>query len=93
MENASKALLIAAAILIAIIIITIGIKVYTSTSDTQKVAQDTGKSLSKNTEQAKGLATYEISGNLSWKYKNDETIINNLNQELKIGDYINYDHT
>lgn len=46
MENASKMLLIAAAILIAIILITLGIKVLGSADDTTKQAQGVGDSLS-----------------------------------------------
>ena len=64
MENTSKALLIAAAVLTVILIITIGIKVYTSSSETGKVAVDTGKTILDQTRQATDLANYEITGNL-----------------------------
>ena len=36
MENASKALLIAAAVLVVIILVAVGMKIYSSTSGTQK---------------------------------------------------------
>ena len=62
MENASKALLIAAAVLVAIIIITFGIKIYTSTSETQKVATDTGDTISTKTGQATDSAISAITG-------------------------------
>ena len=62
MENASKALLIAAAVLIVIIIITIGIKVYTSSSETGKVAMQTGDTISQKTQDATGVAITEITG-------------------------------
>ena len=93
MENASKALLIAAAVLVAIILITIGIKVYTSTSGVDKVASSTGQSIISKTGEAAGLATSEITGPATWKYKNNDTIVSTTGQELNIGDYIAYDHT
>ena len=57
MENTSKALLIAAAVLIAILLITLGIRIFSSTSNSQKAAEDTGKSISEKT----GLAMSAIS--------------------------------
>ena len=62
MENASKALLIAAAILIAIIIIAIGIKVYTSSSETGKVAMNTGEIISSRTKVATDMTKSYING-------------------------------
>ena len=58
MENTSKALLIAAAVLIAILLITLGIRIFSSTSNSQKAAEDTGKSISEET----GLAISVITG-------------------------------
>ena len=58
MENTSKALLIAAAVLIVILLITLGIRIFSSTSNSQKVATDTGKSISEET----GLAISAITG-------------------------------
>ena len=62
MENTSKALLIAAAVLVAIIVITIGIKIFTSSSDTTKIATDTGKTIAEKISQATGITTSEIQG-------------------------------
>ena len=58
MENTSKALLIAAAVLIVILLITLGIRIFSSTSNSQKAAEDTGKSISEET----GLAISAITG-------------------------------
>ena len=57
MENASKALLIAAVVLIVIILIALGIRLLNSQSDTQKVAADTGKSITDKTGKASEIAT------------------------------------
>ena len=75
MENASKALLIAAAVLVAIIIIAIGMKIYISSTETGKVAMDTGKTITDKTGEATDLATYEITGKKAnnIKYFNGET--------------------
>ena len=62
MENASKALLIAAAVLVVIILIAFGMKIYTSSSETEKVATDTGKTISEKTEDASDIAISEITG-------------------------------
>ena len=62
MENASKALLIAAAVLVVIIIIAVGMKIYSSISETGKVASDTGKTISEKTGDATDLAVSEITG-------------------------------
>ena len=64
MENASKGLLIAAAVLVAVLIITVGIKIFSSTSETQKVGIETGIFVSSKTEDAVDLATLQISGSL-----------------------------
>lgn len=79
MENASKALLIAAAVLIAILVITIGIKILSSSSDTGKVATDTGKTISDKTGEATGLAISGIKGKsasnaINYGSKTKETI-------------------
>lgn len=79
MENASKALLIAAAVLIAIILITVGIKIFSSTSDTQKVAMSTGDTIKGKTTDATGLAISEITGKnasnaINYGSKTKETI-------------------
>ena len=85
MENASKALLIAAAVLVVIILITVGIKVYTSSSETGKVAENTKKTVSDKTSDATDLATYEITGKKSINYlgKTKETV--QPGDDIKIG--------
>lgn len=61
MENASRALLIAAAVLIAIIIIALGIKLLGGVSDTSKQANEVGTELSNATNnQMKSMVLYEI---------------------------------
>ena len=60
MENASKALLIAAAVLVVIILVAIGMKIYSSTTGTQKVATDTGITISDKTKDATDIAVSEI---------------------------------
>ena len=62
MENASKALLIAAAVLVVILIITIGIKIFSSTNDAQKVATDTGTTINDKTKIATDITISELSG-------------------------------
>lgn len=56
MENATKALLIAAAVLIAILLIAFGMKIFSSTGDTSAEAQKTGQEISDQTKQAAGAA-------------------------------------
>lgn len=52
MENSSKALLIAAAVLIVILLVTVSIKIFNSPQDVQKQATDVGTSISKQIEDA-----------------------------------------
>ena len=87
MENASKALLIAAAILIAIIIITIGIKIYTSTSETGKVADSTRKTISEKTEDA--VDSLELSG---WKIVTDGSFSKGKMTGVHVGDIVRYEN-
>ena len=56
MENTSKALLIVVAVLIAILVITIGIKIFSSSSEIRKVAMQTGDAISSKTEETTSLA-------------------------------------
>lgn len=61
MENASKALLITAAVLIVIIIVALGVKLLGGVSDTSKQANEVGTELSKATNnQMKPIILYEI---------------------------------
>ena len=62
MENATKALLIAAAILIVILLIAFGMRIFNSTSDTSEQAQAIGKGISEQTGQASLSAIASISG-------------------------------
>ena len=62
MENASKALLIAAAVLVVIILVAVGMKIFSSTTGTQKVAIDTGKSISDKAGDATDMAISAING-------------------------------
>ena len=64
MENASKALLIAAAVLVAILLITIGIRIFSSASDTPKLAADAGDVISQRT----GEATDIVKSSTTEKY-------------------------
>ena len=90
MENASKALLIAAAVLVVIIIIAFGMKVYTSSSGTGKVAMNTGKTISDKTGEATDLATYEITGKKpnNIKYYEGETETEKAKENVHPGDTI-----
>lgn len=80
MENTSKALLIAAGVLVAIIIITIGIKVYTETSGVDKTASDVGGEISNKTDIAADSAISEVTNS-------------SIPKNLKVGDMVYYDHT
>lgn len=62
MENASKALLIAAAVLIVILLIAFGMRIFTSTSNVSGQATDTGKALSNQTNAAATTATNALEG-------------------------------
>lgn len=64
MENVSKALLIAAIVLIIILIIAFGLRIFTSSSETNKLGINFGKKLIKNTEEAKDIAVSELNKNL-----------------------------
>ena len=66
MENASKALLIAAAVLIVILLIAFGMRIFNSTSDVSGQASDTGKELSNQTSAAKNSAVNALSGLDKW---------------------------
>ena len=52
MENATKALLIAAAVLIVIVVIALGVRLLASTGDTTEQAGTVANSLSTSTEHA-----------------------------------------
>ena len=52
MENATKALIIAAAVLIAIVLVALGINLISSTSDTADAGEKTGNAIIDKTQQA-----------------------------------------
>ena len=66
MENASKALLIAAAVLIVILLIAFGMRIFNSTSDVSGQATSTGTQLSNQTTQAASSAQNALSGISGW---------------------------
>ena len=61
MENATKALLIAAAVLIVILLIAFGMRIFNSTSDVSGQAQDTGKEISNQASVAANTAQNALS--------------------------------
>ncbi len=66
MENASKALLIAAAVLIVILIIAFGMRIFNSTSDTSRQAAETGAKISEQSNAAAIAANTALSGLSGW---------------------------
>lgn len=62
MENASKALLIAAAILIVIVLIAFGVSVLNSSGDTQGSAKETGEKLTQSAGSAANAANSLLTG-------------------------------
>ena len=75
MENATKALLIAAAVLIVILLIAFGMRIFNSTSDVSGQATSTGTQLSNKTGVAANSANDALSSLNGWtdKYNNNET--------------------
>lgn len=66
MENASKALLIAAAVLIVILLIAFGMRIFNSTSDVSGQASQTGQELANQTGAAKNSAVNALTGLNKW---------------------------
>ncbi len=75
MENATKALLIAAAVLIVILLIAFGMRIFNSTSDVSGQATSTGTQLSNKTGVAANSANDALSSLNGWtdKYNNNAT--------------------
>lgn len=69
MENATKALLIAAAILIAILLIAFGMQIMSSSSETGKQASDTGAAISNQTTSATSSALTALNSVGKWTNK------------------------
>ena len=68
MENASKALLIAAAVLVVILIIAFGMRIFNSTSDVAGQADSTGKALTEQSTKAQTAANSAIAGAGNWSF-------------------------
>ena len=83
MENTSKALLIAASILILVIIITVGIKIFSSGADNVKVAKNMGESINSKTTEATDFLTLEMGGKLPMNENNVKTQIGRIYQAHK----------
>lgn len=62
MENATKALLIAAAVLIVILIIALGMRIFNSTSGATSSATSTGEAIDNQTTQAADAANSALQG-------------------------------
>ena len=75
MENATKALLIAAAVLIVILLIAFGMRIINSTSDVSGQATSTGTQISNKTGVAANSASDALSSLNGWtdKYNNNAT--------------------
>lgn len=66
MENATKALLIAAAVLIVILLIAFGMRIFNSTADVSGQATQTGQALSNQAGVASNAAVNAIGGLGNW---------------------------
>ena len=69
MENASKALLIAAAVLIVILLIAFGMRIFNSTGDVSGQAESTGQQLTNSAQAASNSAKNALSGLNKWTSK------------------------
>lgn len=88
MENATKALLIAAAVLIAIVLTAVGIKIVSSTGDTSEQASKVSEEISGGISSATETARQELeklSGNNSNKFT--VKVISSNNECLKTIEY------
>lgn len=66
MENASKALLIAAAVLIVILLIAFGMRIFNSTGNVSGQATDTGAQLTNQTQSAAQSAKNALTDLSGW---------------------------
>ena len=62
MENATKALLIAAAVLVVIVIIALGVRLLNTASDTSSNAKEVSNQISNAIDAQTGKITTELSG-------------------------------
>ena len=67
MENASKALLIAAAVLIVILLIAFGMRIFSSTANVSGQATEVGNSLTTQTTNATTSATSALNALGGWQ--------------------------
>ena len=85
MENASKALLIAAGVLIVILLIAFGMSIFNSTGDTSADAETTGKAINSKTLDAKVqavLAIIDLEDDVKFhKYITDNYVGNNISAD------------
>ncbi len=73
MENASKALLIAAAVLIVILIIAFGMRIFNSTTDVSAQASAVGDQLRTQSQTASGAAVNDVTKSGDWLTKKPAT--------------------
>ena len=66
MENASKALLIAAAVLVVILLIAFGMKIFNSTANVSGQSEATGKALQNQTNSASKAAQNNLNALGTW---------------------------
>lgn len=66
MENATKALLIAAAVLVVILLIAFGMRIFNSTGDVSSQATSTGQQLTNQTQLANNAAQSALNGLSGW---------------------------
>ena len=64
MENATKALLIAAAVLIVILVIALGMRIFNSTSGATKEASNAGQAISNSTTEATNAAQQSLANTM-----------------------------
>ena len=84
MENASKALLIAGAVLVVIIIIALGLRIFSKpASETQKVAQEMGQTINEKTLLASDVTKTQIEGKLPMTEEYVKEQIKSAYQEYK----------
>lgn len=92
MENTSKALLIAAAVLIAILLIAFGIKIFSSSSHSGESAEDTGKTISQGIEVAMSSITGESTSNKTTQQFSPIEEIEPQNTEYQPGKEVTYNN-
>ena len=87
MENASKGLLIAAAVLIAILLVTISIKILSPATGVLEDSEQLGSAISSSSEGAVDKFQASVGGS---KWTQNGTVVKKGSLTLEVGDYINY---